>query len=61
MKTSTDRMLTTHIGSLPRPPALLAAMRAHEAGLNEIHESVAWAKLEALAQGAKLAAKELWG
>jgi 5-methyltetrahydropteroyltriglutamate--homocysteine methyltransferase len=32
VKTSTDRMLTTHIGSLPRPPALLAAMRAHEAG-----------------------------
>jgi 5-methyltetrahydropteroyltriglutamate--homocysteine methyltransferase len=27
MKRSTDRILTTHVGSLPRPEALLAAMR----------------------------------
>lgn len=28
MKRSTDRILTTHVGSLPRPPALMAALRA---------------------------------
>ena len=27
MKRSTDRLLTTHVGSLPRPKALLDAMR----------------------------------
>ena len=30
MKTSTDRILTTHVGSLPRPPALLAFLEARE-------------------------------
>lgn len=30
MKQSTDRMLATHIGSLPRPPDLLALMQARE-------------------------------
>ena len=32
MKTSTDRILTTHVGSLPRPDDLIAANRAREAG-----------------------------
>jgi 5-methyltetrahydropteroyltriglutamate--homocysteine methyltransferase len=32
MKTSTDRILTTHVGSLPRPPALLDQLLALEAG-----------------------------
>jgi 5-methyltetrahydropteroyltriglutamate--homocysteine methyltransferase len=32
MKTSTDRILTTHVGSLPRPPALLAQVMAQEVG-----------------------------
>ena len=27
MKRSTDRILTTHVGSIPRPPALMEAMR----------------------------------
>ena len=31
------------------------------AGSVEIHESVVWAKLEALAEGARLATRELWG
>jgi 5-methyltetrahydropteroyltriglutamate--homocysteine methyltransferase len=30
MKTSTDRILTTHVGSLPRPPELLAFLEARE-------------------------------
>ena len=32
MKRSTDRILTTHVGSLPRPADLLAMMDAKEAG-----------------------------
>jgi 5-methyltetrahydropteroyltriglutamate--homocysteine methyltransferase len=32
MKDSQDRILTTHTGSLPRPPALVASMRARVAG-----------------------------
>jgi 5-methyltetrahydropteroyltriglutamate--homocysteine methyltransferase len=32
MKASHDRILTTHVGSLPRPDALIAAYRAHQAG-----------------------------
>ena len=32
MKTSTDRIITTHAGSLPRPPELLKLVRAKLAG-----------------------------
>lgn len=32
MKTSTDRIMTTHAGSLPRPPELLKLVRAKLAG-----------------------------
>ena len=32
MKRSTDRILTTHVGSLPRPADLLDMMQAKEAG-----------------------------
>jgi 5-methyltetrahydropteroyltriglutamate--homocysteine methyltransferase len=32
MQRSTDRMYTTHVGSLARPPALLNPMRAAGAG-----------------------------
>ncbi|HZU90067.1 MAG TPA: cobalamin-independent methionine synthase II family protein [Stellaceae bacterium] len=32
MKLSTDRILTTHVGSLPRPPDLLALLEAQEEG-----------------------------
>ena len=32
MRTSTDHILTTHVGSLPRPDDLIAANRAREAG-----------------------------
>ncbi|MBV9602981.1 MAG: cobalamin-independent methionine synthase II family protein [Chloroflexi bacterium] len=32
MQRSTNRILTTHTGSLPRPPDMLEAMRAQEAG-----------------------------
>jgi 5-methyltetrahydropteroyltriglutamate--homocysteine methyltransferase len=32
MKLSTDRIVTTHVGSLPRPPDLLASLEARENG-----------------------------
>ena len=32
MKTSSDHILTSHVGSLPRPDELIAANRAREAG-----------------------------
>jgi 5-methyltetrahydropteroyltriglutamate--homocysteine methyltransferase len=32
MKISTDRIMTTHVGSLPRPPELLALLEARENG-----------------------------
>jgi 5-methyltetrahydropteroyltriglutamate--homocysteine methyltransferase len=32
MKRSTDRILTTHVGSLVRPPGLVEIMRAKESG-----------------------------
>ena len=32
MKRSTERILTTHVGSLPRPPDLLAMIQAKEQG-----------------------------
>ena len=32
MKRSTDRILTTHTGSLPRPPDLVEMLMAHDAG-----------------------------
>jgi methionine synthase II (cobalamin-independent) len=108
MLRSTDRIRTTHVGSLARPPALLDLMRAaaqgrpvdptdlgtaegqavaevvarqHAAGLvgrenvvasadcgfssqatytPEIHPTIVWAKFEALAEGARLAAARLW-
>ena len=30
-------------------------------GIQRVHPSVMWAKLESLAEGARLASKELWG
>ena len=32
MKNSSDRILTTHVGSLARPPEILDLMRARETG-----------------------------
>ncbi len=32
MKRSTDRILTTHVGSLVRPPGVVEIMRAKESG-----------------------------
>ena len=32
MKTSTDRILTTHVGSIPRPESIRSLLRARVAG-----------------------------
>jgi 5-methyltetrahydropteroyltriglutamate--homocysteine methyltransferase len=34
---------------------------AQAEGLQRVHPRVMWAKLEALAEGARLASRELWG
>ena len=46
MRASTDRILTTHVGSLPRPDDLIEANRAREAG-EAIDEAGFQAKLRA--------------
>src|SRR2546428_9982971 len=41
MKRSTDRILTTHVGSLVRPPGLVELMRAKDSGQAYDHEALA--------------------
>jgi 5-methyltetrahydropteroyltriglutamate--homocysteine methyltransferase len=41
MKRSTERILTTHTGSLPRPDDLVALLTAHE--MDELHDQAAFA------------------
>ena len=90
MKTSTARILTTHVGSLPRPPDLIQLLLEHPelvaerleryasvvgrervmagvdcgfgtfAGRVQVDSKIVWLKLEALAEGARLASRELW-
>ena len=52
MKTSTSRILTTHVGSIPRPESLTTLLRARLGG--QVID-------EALVEGAKLASQRLWG
>jgi 5-methyltetrahydropteroyltriglutamate--homocysteine methyltransferase len=68
MLRSTDRIRTTHVGSLARPSALLDLMQAAAQGrpvdpgelAEEIHPTIVWAKFEALAEGARRATARLW-
>jgi len=48
MRRSTERILTTHTGSLARPDELIPMAK------------VTWLKLAATAEGARLASKQLW-
>ena len=41
MKRSTDRILTTHVGSLVRPPGVVEIMRAKESGQAYDQEALA--------------------
>ena len=75
MLRSTDRIETSHAGSLPRTPELIAANAARAAGAGpegfvastdcglggRVHPQIAWAKLETLAAGARIATERLWG
>ena len=106
MQRSLDRILTTHVGSLPRPDDLYAMIAAKQEGGKidevalaarvksavaerigrfarvvgeenviagagcgfasfaatcEVHPSLVWVKLAALAEGARIASKTLWG
>jgi hypothetical protein len=60
------RILTTHAGSLVRPPALVELMAGTDCGfaqgpfVRRVHPTIQWAKLEAMVAGARLATKELW-
>jgi hypothetical protein len=47
MKTSIDRILTTHVGSLP-------------ADFGPIHPAIGWLKMKSLSEGAALASQRLW-
>ncbi len=49
MRTSTDHILTSHAGSLPRPDALIAANRARDAG--DIADEAAFQKTLGTAVG----------
>jgi methionine synthase II (cobalamin-independent) len=88
MRRSTERILTTHCGSLPRPAEIAdveaaigdAVRRQLEAGVlgrenviagvdcgldtvagvHQVDPEIAWAKLAALAEGARLASERLW-
>ena len=54
MKRSTERILTTHVGSLIRPPALIEFLRAQQEG-RPIDEAAFQACLAACVAGASRA------
>src|SRR5271157_5434904 len=97
MKRSTERILTTHTGSLPRPDNLAQLMVTREqgkpidaivlagsvrnavadvvkhqviagidcgfgifVGASNVAPSLTWAKLQSLADGARMSSQELW-
>jgi methionine synthase II (cobalamin-independent) len=66
MRRSTDRLLTTHTGGLPRPEDLLAMLAGRDCGFatfgrsNLVEPETAGAKLAVMAEGARLASAQLW-
>jgi hypothetical protein len=58
MHRSDNRILTTHTGSLPRPPELVALFCARNEGGTA---DIVWAKIRSLRDGAKLATERLFG
>src|SRR5438067_11622659 len=50
MKTSTNRILTTHVGSIPRPESVRALLRARLSGQSVDDEELAWRVREAVAE-----------
>ena len=57
---STDRIRTTHVGSLARPRALLDLMKAAAEGRPVDPAELAETEFEALAEGARRATARLW-
>jgi hypothetical protein len=62
-------ILTTHVGSLPRPDDLVALLRQNDAAgaavatfadNPTVDPKIAWAKLGAMVEGARLASRTLW-
>src|SRR6185436_1037784 len=53
MKTSTDRILTTHVGSLPRPESVRALLRARLAGQHVDEGELAARAAEAVADAVR--------
>lgn len=53
---SSERICTTHVGSLPRPEGVAEAVSARETGEAE----VARARLASLVEGAEIAGAKLW-
>ena len=73
MRRSTERILTTHTGSLPRPKDLRGLLQAREEGRlsagGALHDrtrsavfdtNIVWHKLRSLVEGARLASEALW-
>ena len=60
MQRSLDRILTTHVGSLLRPDDLYAMIAAKQEG-GEIDEVAFAVRVDARAEGARIASKTLWG
>jgi hypothetical protein len=58
MKRSTERVLTTFVGSLARPPDLIALMKAKESGQPYDHEALA-ARVRSLVEHPELVAERL--
>jgi methionine synthase II (cobalamin-independent) len=89
MNRSSEHIVTTHTGSLPRPPQLAAVdgvrgrrpqrigryaelvgrenvMAGTDCGFAtfaaaiQVHPTIAWEKLRAMAEGARIASQRLW-
>jgi hypothetical protein len=63
MSRGAERILTSHVGSLPRPPGDVAAgadcCSSQACHHTEVHPKIIWAKFRALSEGAWLASKAL--
>jgi methionine synthase II (cobalamin-independent) len=69
MKRSDRRIITTHVGSQPRPDDLMALYKENasdESLQPQLRSAVSdivrrnWRTLQTLAEGARLATKQLW-
>ena len=56
-----DNVLASHHRGEPHDPLGDQLRVLDDAGSTEIHPTIAWAKLKSLADGARLATKQLWG